>query len=118
MKFPELFSHFDEDAMEQGRAVLACFGDDGNEYKFDYTKIPDSEKLDGESVIDTLTRLSKENSNCANVEIDWYNTLWPEHICENEKNILVMWAGWKENASREAIIEHGMIQGEMNYSLI
>lgn len=115
MKFPELFSHCDPDALEHGLVAPGCFGNDGKEYQFDYTKVPESEKREGESVVDTLTRLAKENENCANVEIDWYNTLWPEYLSENGKTILVMWAGWKENASKEAIVEHGMIQGEFTY---
>ena len=110
MKFPELFSHFDEDSLEKGQTVIACFGADHKEHKFDYSKIQDSEKRDGESVIDTLTRLAQEDENCANVEIDWYNTLWPEMIHKDGNEVLVMWAGWKENAPNEALVEHGMIQ--------
>ena len=98
MKFPELFSHFDKNALEQGHAVVACFGDDGEEYKFDYTKVPAEEKRPGESVVDTLTRLAKAIKAVANVDIDWYNTLWPEMIHGPEFEILVLWAGWKKNA--------------------
>lgn len=110
MKFPELFSHFNQNDLEKGLTIVACFGPDHKEHKFDYTKIPDLEKREGESVIDTLTRLAQSDPNCANVSIDWYNTLWPELVHENGIDILVMWAGWKENAPNDSMIEHGMIQ--------
>lgn len=115
MKFPELFAHFNNDDLANGQTIIACFGDDHKEYKFDYTKIPESDKQEGETAIDTLTRLAKENPNCANVEINWYNTLWPELVHKDGIEILVMWAGWKENAPNASMVEHGMIQSGFIY---
>jgi len=118
MKFPELFSHCDPDALEYGRVVAGCFGDDGKEYQFDYTKVPESEKREGESVVDTLTRLAKENENCANVEIDGYNTLWPDLIHKDGIEISVLWAGWKKNASEESLAEHRINYTMLQYQII
>ena len=98
MKFPELFSYLDEKSLEQGHVVAACFGDDGEEYKFDYTKIDDAEKRPGESVVETLTRMAKSIDAVANIVIDEYNNLWPEMLHTPEFEVLVLWAGWKKNA--------------------
>ena len=94
MKFPEVFSKLNPESLEKGRGIVGCFGDDGKEYTFDYTQVPESEKLNGETPADTLTRLANANEAVANIEIDVYNTLWPE----SRPGGITLLAGWKKNA--------------------
>ena len=94
MKFPEVFSKLNPESLEKGRVIVGCFGDDGKEYTFDYTQVPESEKLNGETPADTLTRLANANEAVANIEIDVYNTLWPE----SRPGGITLLAGWKKNA--------------------
>jgi len=94
MKFPEVFSKLNPESLEKGRVIVGCFGDDGEEYQFDYTKISESEKLNGETPDATLSRMAKANKAVANVDIDVYNTLWPE----SRPGGITLLAGWKKNA--------------------
>ena len=88
MKFPEIFQHFDENAMRDGLVRFTCFTPDYKEYLFDYSLLKDEDKRNNELPSDTLTRLAKAIPECCDVLIDEQHMLREVDEHRNGEHIL------------------------------